>query len=206
MSFPANAAITAQNDLESPLLKLPPELRNRIYHYAVVSSNPIYLPPRYPSLMLTCRKLYNEAKSIYYEDNTFYFSNASITPAFVNHCRRCAGPSANKMSTANVMKHIRTGDGRFCWFRLQIGIGEDRSLEVEMLSTKIWNDNGYGYGSCDGQELCLCEFTRMAKACETAISPFFDLLEKYARMVRAPGNMLARLCNVCGLTWRCEYN
>jgi len=46
----------------------------------------------------------------------------------------------------------------------------------------------------------------MAKACETASSPFFDLFEKYARMVRTPGNTLGRLCNVCGLTRRREYN
>ena len=85
--------IQAQSDESaSPLLKLPGELRNRIYCYASVSYTPISIEadhfnrlilPGTPPLMLTCRKLYHEIKRIYYEDNTFCFTDSALNSTVV---------------------------------------------------------------------------------------------------------------------------
>lgn len=59
------------------LLKLPGEIRNLIYHFAVVKSHAIEISFRYsetpirPALASTCRMLRKEVLSIYYSENTF---------------------------------------------------------------------------------------------------------------------------------------
>lgn len=67
-------------DLEakgSALLKLPPELRNRIYEYVLISSEHVVVHTHEkhswsaPPLLQTCRKMRDEAAGIYYGGNTF---------------------------------------------------------------------------------------------------------------------------------------
>ena len=56
------------------LFNLPPELRNRIYRYAIVEDDELILTPRGPSeptLLRTCRSIRDEACSIYYGENKF---------------------------------------------------------------------------------------------------------------------------------------
>ncbi|KAK3116837.1 hypothetical protein LTR53_002401 [Teratosphaeriaceae sp. CCFEE 6253] len=65
---------------ESPLLKLPPELRNRIYHEALVELNVIQVqatrcdPANWqpPGLLQTCRLVRAEASKMYYTNNAFW--------------------------------------------------------------------------------------------------------------------------------------
>lgn len=74
----ACATSTTQSDDRSPLLRLPAELRNDIYRFALVASGDIIIkagltPPPEPGLLATCRKIRSEALSIYYEENRFSF-------------------------------------------------------------------------------------------------------------------------------------
>lgn len=65
---------------QSPLLALPPEMRNRIYRFVVVTStenDEIEIGkdhrPRPPFLLHTCHQLRQEAIKIYHEENHFHF-------------------------------------------------------------------------------------------------------------------------------------
>ncbi|KAK5121504.1 hypothetical protein LTR85_005337 [Meristemomyces frigidus] len=62
----------------SPLLKLAPELRNRIYHEILSSSKPVILDAKAqglrrpnPALLQTCLQVRTEAIGIYYARNVF---------------------------------------------------------------------------------------------------------------------------------------
>ncbi|KAL2040130.1 hypothetical protein N7G274_007033 [Stereocaulon virgatum] len=57
---------------QSPLLRLPAELRNKIYEYALTEEDPIsYRNPLGVAILRTNRKIYGEAKHIYHMANTF---------------------------------------------------------------------------------------------------------------------------------------
>lgn len=60
------------------LLSLPPELRNRIYRYALIADNGIVIQhqvstPTIPSLLATCHQVRHEAYDIYFKENDFRF-------------------------------------------------------------------------------------------------------------------------------------
>lgn len=64
---------------DSPLANLPPELRNLIYEFTLISNTCIVLSEngvrlwRPPTLLFSCSQIREEASSIYYSRN--YFSN-----------------------------------------------------------------------------------------------------------------------------------
>jgi len=75
---------TATEDgiMKSPLLELPPELRNRIYSDVLVQATTVHVTtttakPNWnvPSLLHTCRQIRSEASGIYYSSNTFRFAS-----------------------------------------------------------------------------------------------------------------------------------
>lgn len=56
------------------LLRLPAELRNRVWELALIDTHPIVVDQsnyRQPALLRTCSQIRNEAAAIYYEQNTF---------------------------------------------------------------------------------------------------------------------------------------
>lgn len=57
----------------SQLLSLPAELRNRIYEYALIEENEIAITAdlHVPALLQTSRQIRREARSLYFEKNTF---------------------------------------------------------------------------------------------------------------------------------------
>ncbi|KAK5137726.1 hypothetical protein LTR08_007297 [Meristemomyces frigidus] len=85
---------------DSPLLALAPELRNRIYHYTLLSDAPIDTnckdASKEPALLATCHQVRKEATGIYYSENTFTaVANSSITEAGhdrLRHWLQVAGP------------------------------------------------------------------------------------------------------------------
>ncbi|KAK3050292.1 hypothetical protein LTR09_008441 [Extremus antarcticus] len=59
----------------SPLLKLPPELRNKIYGYAILRSGVKKVHSTdgsQPPLLRVCKEIRSEAVALYYTDNKFY--------------------------------------------------------------------------------------------------------------------------------------
>ncbi|KAF2132945.1 hypothetical protein P153DRAFT_382569 [Dothidotthia symphoricarpi CBS 119687] len=75
--------ITKDNRHNSPLLQLPPEIRNRIYHLALIQgtiqvlpgvvSNPEMVQPHGRQLLYACRQIRLEASPIFFGLNTFNF-------------------------------------------------------------------------------------------------------------------------------------
>jgi len=64
---------------QSPILKLPPELRNAIYRCVLISDTPIDVSERNENLtpcylLATCRQIRAEASKMYYSENTFSVS------------------------------------------------------------------------------------------------------------------------------------
>lgn len=130
-------AITERNDLESPLLKLPGELRNRIYRYAVVQDTPAQLqiietgkttctPRRFlhnkslPPLALASRRLYDEVKPIYLVEETFcltnFFTQSVFLPEHVEHFRRMIGKHGDEITEVKINR--RTHGHGFVRMRL----------------------------------------------------------------------------------------
>ncbi|KAK0255139.1 hypothetical protein LTR91_019939 [Friedmanniomyces endolithicus] len=68
-------------------LRLPPELRNQIYRFALVSLNIIHLEGACPLLRKTSQ-LRNEAASIYYSENTFRMEIRAMAGAEMAPFRR----------------------------------------------------------------------------------------------------------------------
>ena len=70
------AARTMTDQSTSPLLKLPGELRNRIYRFALITHDHIRLPvttrtfPE-PALLATNKEIRREASSLFYSENHF---------------------------------------------------------------------------------------------------------------------------------------
>ncbi|KAK0831457.1 hypothetical protein LTR73_002839 [Friedmanniomyces endolithicus] len=67
----------AENMPESPFLRIPGELRNEIYRYALLEDDTIkinkHTKPAQPGVLQTNRQLRKEAGDIYYHENTFLF-------------------------------------------------------------------------------------------------------------------------------------
>ncbi|KAF2831492.1 hypothetical protein CC86DRAFT_463369 [Ophiobolus disseminans] len=90
MIFPTRMAemsqITETNQGTSPLLRLPPELRNRIYRFAFYGYVTVFedfnkLPDNsrsHPSLLRVCRQIYYAAAPLLYEVSTFDVGDLTI--------------------------------------------------------------------------------------------------------------------------------
>lgn len=82
----------ASQNPNASLLGIAPELRNRIYEYALISRESINVFKVYnckqPDLLKVCRQIRNEAISVYYTDNTFHFEACKMSGAeIVPFCR-----------------------------------------------------------------------------------------------------------------------
>jgi hypothetical protein len=81
-----NETVPTQPESHSPLLKLPPELRNRIYEYALRFDNGICevnetvgIPES--ALLLTCKEIRREAIGIFYSVNKVHVELESFSPS-----------------------------------------------------------------------------------------------------------------------------
>ena len=118
MAYPVEAS-----KQDSPLLKLPSELRNRIYELSlieafryrdvsvIVSDHTIW-PPTWSSsaLLRTCRAICNEASSMYYSRNTFAIKSAR--PEYNDVL--IGWLSALEEPNRQMLRHI-FGDEKPCW-------------------------------------------------------------------------------------------
>lgn len=74
-------------------LSLPPEMRNRIYRFALVETGDISIPatgslPAEPGFLSTCTQIRGEASGIYYKQNNFVFTvHNHNAEQFIEWCR-----------------------------------------------------------------------------------------------------------------------
>lgn len=67
----SNASEKPGNDMENHLERIPAELRNSIFHVAMVEERPIDVTRSWPGLTGTCKQFRHEALAIYLGNNAF---------------------------------------------------------------------------------------------------------------------------------------
>ncbi|CAN9339028.1 unnamed protein product [Alternaria sp. RS040] len=109
----AHARITAANQRNSPLLRLPAELRNRVYEYALggheiwvttpipETKTKIYLDrwgdvPAF-TLLKVCSQIYAEAALLPYSLNTFFFNGKLSLDLFVKEFPKSATQAIRRL-------------------------------------------------------------------------------------------------------------
>lgn len=132
-STPSAILANAINDQQSPLLDLPPELRNIIYEFALQWAAAIRVPgishQAATSLLSTCRQIRTEASPLYYKLNRFRTSIAAHGGSSVlvwlqilgqERCRlmrrlslvwRCTDQILNDLGEQVRCKRMAQGDG-----------------------------------------------------------------------------------------------
>ncbi|KAK4546374.1 hypothetical protein LTR36_002051 [Oleoguttula mirabilis] len=161
----------------SPLLSLPPELRNAIWMYILVQNyTTITALPSHPfpvaavssrqqrfcaNILRTCKQVHSEGTPILYGENTFkaHSSLLATLPAFLLLTRpnRVMLPPVTCPSVAKMIRrfyiHIRLDtDVRFSKLQVEESFTDVAELEVEVFQAM--------YGSCDFSTLALFEGVR----------------------------------------------
>ena len=136
---------TAQTDPSfSLLLSLPRELRDRVYHFALVSRAPFWWPGTSPelatiehrnvsvALLRTNRQVYSETVDIIYSQNKFLFTH----PSDCNIFRVVTSPAS--VNITSVLFRIREKDLRL-WTAYLGSKKEDRSLRGDLPKLRsVW--------------------------------------------------------------------
>jgi hypothetical protein len=124
--------------MDSPLLALPRELRDRIYTFALAAQSPFWYPNPTtdhdiePSLLLTSRQIYAESAPILYAANKFLFTH----PSDCNMFRVISSPYSSHITS--VCFRIREKDLRL-WTSYLSSSSEVRSLQADLPKLKsMW--------------------------------------------------------------------
>ena len=172
----------------SPFFRLPGELRNRIYRPLAVKQTPIYIwgisesndahlvwSPRVPPFMITCRAIYDEVASIYYEENSFHFTEYALTAKRLQIRRQRAGRSASKMTSITITRAFAIGPfGATLQFSAEMAAGK---VGVEKSSSDFVNSPFPGpYPSSKVKDLCYCTIRDLAGRSKGSL---LDFVEQY---------------------------
>ncbi|KAK5123191.1 hypothetical protein LTR85_003390 [Meristemomyces frigidus] len=162
------AAASISNDQDSQLLKLPGEIRNRIYRYAILQDQPIQLPVawnerngykivnyRPAPLTIACHKLHREVTPIYLAENNFCLTNFFTTTRFhskhVLHLRRLLGDGAKEMKRITVARRLYNTE---CHPSIRsTAVLHPTTIEIEISDTKL-----------SGKRVCCCSLMQKAAA------------------------------------------
>lgn len=118
------------SNAKSLLLKLPAELKDRIYRYALHDHNELYEIPEQiprcpaPPLLMTCQQIRQEALEAYYLENLFYYEvakdNADTLPNIplrilkklkgLGRIEICTPPDHNWPNRLEWLRRIHAGD------------------------------------------------------------------------------------------------
>lgn len=186
------------------LLRLPGEIRNRIYRYAIVQDTPIVLYSTSTAygrckffsnaicnLSSVCRTTREEVRSIFYEENTFTFTAATLSPAAVATFERVCGSSAGKISSVTFklrLLNLRPGlvHLRFCAKKTERGV--DIRVGPQMEAVSEWEYMG------NTSRICCCNVLAIARTCrvsdasnDDACEPLMTFLKSYAESFTARG-------------------
>lgn len=174
----------------SPLLRLPGELRNRIYRHLLVSKARIIIARgmhqksislSHPPLALTCKQLHEEVSRIYYEENSFLISDGAFTIPAIDAIERMMGSSATALTSIklNRRKEQRSGAHFRCTVSLK-RTGDLRLPAVRLydsagkrVDAKVGTDRISAPNAEDHPAYCCC-YILDALAAANAPSALFD--------------------------------
>ena len=201
---------------QSRLLSLPGEIRNRIYRLVAVHREPVHLTgsaeptdhninfsPRLPGLALACQKTYDEIKRIYYEENTFNFTEYALRLERLTTFRLRAAQSASKVTVIKITRALGLG---FFSCKLQFTIRlMDYGISLSEFSDEFVNTPrplllpNQGVNGVNG--ICHCLVDKLvAKASKSAL-PLLDFVE---RCLFLDGKLEGDRAMQLGLCSRCD--
>lgn len=201
--------------LESALLLLPGEIRNRIYRLVAVHPEPIrvlgysqleddniMLTPRISGLAMTCQKTYDEIKRIYYEENVFNFTEYALRKERLKTFNIRAAESASKITAIKITRAISIGEFE-CITRFMIR-RKGESIELSEFLDEFVNapptlSHRDGYGT---NGICHCLIDVMAAkaaAMGLSLSPlrFVDLYLFVMVELDFNGDLELKQCKSC---------
>jgi hypothetical protein len=177
---------------QSRLLSLPGEIRNRIYRLVAVHREPVYVTgspqstdgkinfsPRLPGLGLACQKTYDEIKRIYYEENTFNFTEYALRRERLKTFRVRAAQSASKLIAVKITR--ATGVGFFgCKLQFTIKVTDD-SIGLSEFVDEFVNAprrlQNRGINGTDG--ICHCLVDKLAARASKSSWSLLDFVDEY---------------------------
>ena len=91
--MPTSTKVSIINGLRSPILRLPGEVRMKIYEYAMISNDRYITPSKHKTpffrrrkvqnVLAVCQQIRREAFHIYFECNTFRFQDGDVMNKFI---------------------------------------------------------------------------------------------------------------------------
>jgi hypothetical protein len=171
---------------DSRLLSLPGEIRNRIYRFIAVHQEPVQIfawpqttgstikfSPRIPALAIACKTTYEEIKAIFYEENTFRFTEYSLNHGRLETFRERAGDSASKLTAIKITRVY--GIGIFgCTLSFTARVTNAGITISDVSYCYVGGQRPYNVRVVDG--VCLC---RTRKLAGMSTKPLLDFLEEY---------------------------
>ena len=199
---------------QSRLLQLPGELRNRIYRLVAVHREPVHVTgsseptdgkinfsPRLPGLALACRKTYDEIKGIYYEENTFNFTEYALRGERLETFRERAAQSATKLIRVKITRAIEIG-AFGCTIKFTIKPTDDAICLSEFADEFVNAPRRVldrGTHGTDG--ICHCLVDKLAARASKSSWSLLDFVDRYlfiARELEGDGGTELEQCRRCG--------
>ena len=132
--FRVHTEMGSDRETTVSILDLPAEVRNQIYHDAIVSSTPMIVTSRspfiqQPALLATCKQIQNEALAMFYTQNIFQSADLHTSIACLNRM---------SLQTRPMLRSLRTLSDGYLWEIIDV-LDTSRPLPRESVQLiKYW--------------------------------------------------------------------
>ncbi|KAK4508038.1 hypothetical protein PRZ48_001775 [Zasmidium cellare] len=211
----ATKSLTQIRKKKTNFFSLPGELRNKIYGYALPQGKGISLDGtsfqqlifrRSPGIVFADVRLFKEAGSVYFLDNTFWFEQDTLNIAGFSVFEDVLGQHARRLKQIGIRRHYQIGDMKPITISFMVEIKNGRITIVRPTNEELPFPGVPGYAKFRSPyaEPCRCEVravaTRLAPTSKRSANglDLLDFVRDYIKLVRQPGNELDfRICQVC---------
>ena len=198
------------------ILDLPSEIRKEIYRHLTVhesainiatnsanSTNKVFhtsvkLVPGLPLLTFTNRSIYDEVKSVYFQENTFTFRRNALQSEALRYLARKHGRWLDQVTSVEISQYFYRRNSFRCELDFKVEITSGR-LALTDLTEDLETDvsNAEDPSKSVSVKACLCEVTSLARRWKFSLIAFVEACadfewtwqEQHARVV---------LCDFCG--------
>ncbi|KJX99992.1 hypothetical protein TI39_contig345g00053 [Zymoseptoria brevis] len=200
----ANTTVTTP----SAFLRVPAEIRIRIYEEAVVSGVTLFRLSE-PALMLVSKQLRNEVGDVFYGSNIFKFHRHSFYEGTLNaqslrQLRQRAG--AHTIGAVMVVRDV-CYNGPFemmkrMWLSFRVQLSEHGTIEIHTDSDSVQKlvimDGAVIINYNPTRELCLCGLSRLAQSITPGRQAVLDFMDQYLAYVYTdPNDKNLFVCETC---------
>ena len=208
---------------ESPLLKLPAELKNYIFELALGSHDTVMLyvkhhpandtaksrlefRPSLPAITKVCRQLRHEVSmDAYYANNTFVFSDSTFNARVLSVFKAIREPSASQMKRVKVYNSQvlrKDSDNAPCTISIRFSAEIVDSARVEITDVRTKGIETYA-GQYRAREGICCYFIEKLFRIEQGV---LDLVMDYDREMKSMSIAHGDICETCNrLQGECTF-